>query len=239
MKIDRLQSFLGLPHKLDHNICLYSPRVSEIVEAGEVDYLVYLLLTSFNKEKILQNLFNLSEAEMETLAPYPDYEVLTEHPAIRAHICQAFSFFTKVEVTFDHINHAFNANGHVFIHRDNYRDLSCIVDELNGIDRKEDSLRFKNNKAREIFDKLSKLRAKQKKTTNDALEFKDILSILCHAEGNGLNIFNIQQLTIYQVYEHFERLNLKESHNRILPVWANGHLKENDKLPEWIVKTKM
>lgn len=88
---------------------------------------------------------------------------------------------------------------------------------------------------------LKKMKAfESKQTSNDeGLDLKDICSILCSAPDNGINILNIGDLTIYQVYEQFERLNIKEKHDRLLPVWANGHLGDKEKLPEWIIKTKL
>ncbi|RXZ78197.1 hypothetical protein EBB07_29520 [Paenibacillaceae bacterium] len=205
-----------------------------------MEYHINLILTTFDKEKILVNLFGFDDLKMKAFDSISDYDVLVSSIDITNYICQGLSFFSKKDVIFDENELVFLIEDIQFISKDNYKEVSTLIQKLNGIEETStDNIKFRNAKAKEIYEQLNKAKQKQNKSNKDSLDIKDILSILCHADGNGINIFNVGKLTIYQMYEHFERLNIKESHRRILPVWANGHLKENDKLPEWIVKTKL
>ena len=238
---DRLRNFLGKRPIVFNGVELYSPTVDSIDEIGELKYYIYLALATFNKEQVLKILFGLSDEDYVDIEDYDDYLLLTSISDIIDELCNALSFFVKDKVEYDKDQNVFAINGRVFLGYGNYLDFVKIIERQNGIfESNPRNMNFKNEKAKQMYKKLLKLREKNQKTkSNDGLELKDLLSILCNAEGNGINIFNVGQLTIYQVYEHFERLNIKEQHTRLLRVWANGYLDKNTKLPEWIVKSKL
>ena len=234
---NRLRYFLGKPARINH-VNIYSPTIDSIAEIGELTYKLYVIVASFDKEVIFKNLFNLSDDEYSKIENEDTYDLLVSVPAIKEEMLKAYNFFTKENVKFDNNLFSFMINDKVFINKENYIEVSNIIKEINGILEEDNKLKFVNEKAKQMYEKLQRLKNKYKKNKDDSLDLKDILSILCSAEGNGINVFNVGNLTIYQVYEHFERLNIKERHARLLRVWANGFLGENEKLPEWITKSK-
>jgi len=236
--VDRLGYFLGIPIELN-NIKLYSPTIEEIGLLGELKYNVFVTLASFNKETILRTLYGVNDEDYIIVSNEDAYEVLTSIPSIANEIKHAISYFTKSDVDYDEQYSSYFVDGNLLINKDNYKEFTSIIRKLNGLSEDEQPLKFKNEKAKKLHAKLLKLRSKYKKADDDSPELKDMLSILCNAEGNGINVFNVGKLTIYQVYEHFERLNIKERHTRLLRVWANGYLGKDEKLPEWIVKSKL
>lgn len=240
MIIDRLTAFLGLPYKLNEHTSIYSPTIRDIANEGYIEYTIKLHLSSFQKERILLDLFNLDRATFSTIENENDFDVLTDHPIIIHHISSALSFFCKENIHFDESSSSFITDDQqVVVNKDNYTQISSIIKELNGIaDSKATKVTPNSNKAKQLLEEMMKFEKNEPKA-DDGLELKDILSILCSAKGNGINIFNVMDLTIYQVYEQFERMNVKENHDRLLPVWANGYLPETKTLPEWITKTKL
>lgn len=238
---DRLRNFLGKRPIIFNGVELYSPTVDSIDEIGEIKYYIYLALATFNKEQVLKILFGLNDEDFLGVENYDGYLLLTSMPELIDELCNALSFFVKDEVEYDKEQNAFSVKGKIFLGYGNYFEFVKIIEKQNGIfESNVKNVEFKNKKAKEMYKKLLKFREKSRKVnSNDNLELKDLLSILCSAEGNGINIFNVGQLTVYQVYEHFERLNIKEQHTRLLRVWANGYLDKNTKLPEWIVKSKL
>ncbi|MFF2834290.1 hypothetical protein ACFVSK_21200, partial [Cellulosimicrobium cellulans] len=94
-----------------------------------------------------------------------------------------------------------------------------------------------NSKAAKLLEQMKSFE-QQINSNEDGMELKDICSILCIAPDNGINIHNIGEMTIYQVYEQFERMASKDEFNRALPIWANGHWDSKEKFPEWIKRTK-
>jgi hypothetical protein len=235
--MDRLRQFLGLPVVLPSGVSIYSPTIQQIAELGESTYHFYLSLATFDKSLIVTSLFNPTPMELEEINKFDDFEFLVATPLL-FQIEKALSFFTNSDVSFR--LDTFYVDETEFLNINNYKDVSKIIQELNGLQGQQEKAKpkFKNKKTEELFYKLQELRKKYQKN-DDSLTLKDICSILCNAEGNGINVFNIGDLTIYQVYEHFERLSVKEAHRRMLKVWANGNLKEDVKLQDWLVKTKL
>lgn len=228
---------MGRPHTMSNGVKLYSPTVDSVLDIGEVDYSINLVLSTFDKEKVLLHLFNVSQNDYDRIADTDDYEVLSDHPSIIPHICRALSFFAKEEVLFDVATRSFITSESVLVNSDNYKIVQSIIRELNGIQTNVTPKKM-TGKAKAFHERMNFFKSKLKKSDDD-IELKDMLSILCSANGNGIDIFNVGGLTIYQVYEHFERVTVKENYDRILPVWANGNLKENAKFPEWIKRTRL
>ncbi|MEJ3719125.1 hypothetical protein WGM54_13980 [Paenibacillus polymyxa] len=237
MVIDRLQAFLGLPVKFN-DIDIHSPRLIDIANISYMEYLIKLQFCLFNKEKILLDLFQIGEDEYLQIKDTSDFDVLTDHPQLQAYISDALSFFAKDSVVFDSKSQSFKINGLEFINKNNYIHFISTMKELNAVSDESTGVKKKTAKAKLFQDRIDFFKKKTQKK-EDTLEIKDILSILCSANGNGIDIFNVGNLTIYQMYEQFERLNIKESFDRLLPVWANGHLSGDTKLPEWIKRTKL
>lgn len=231
--MDKLQLFLGLPAVTDSYCRIDSPTIRSIAEIGEGMYNFYLSLATFNKDELIQALFKPTDAEMLEIREYDDFKFLVSTPLLEE-IINALAFFVEGEVKYN--GELFLVNDSPLISVENYKDFSKLIQELNGIQEKVKP-KFRNKKAEQHYYKLQEMRKLYSK--DDSLSLKDICSILCNAEGNGISIFNIGDLTIYQVYEHFERLSVKESHRRMLQVWANGHLKEDVKLQDWLIKTKL
>lgn len=237
-KIDRLSLFLGTPYTLESGIKIFSPTVNDISMIGYQDYMLKLSLCSFDKNTILSDLFGVSNDEINGISEVDNFDILTSEKVIRDHIASSLSFFVHGEVIFNSIYQAFMLEDKVLIAKSNYIEIVEVINQLNC--NEQDTKKFKatSSKAEEMLKKMMMFEKKQKKK-DDGIDFKDMLSILCTANGNGIDIFNIRNLTVYQVYEQFERLTTKDSFDRALPVWANGHLGKDDQIPDWIKKTKL
>ncbi|MBW7474069.1 hypothetical protein K0T92_04890 [Paenibacillus oenotherae] len=239
LKINRLSAFLGRPVPFN-GVNIYSPSIEEIERIGELEYRVNLILATFDKEKIVMNLLGVSEEAYMQLSGVDDYVVLVSEQRIAQYIAKALSFFIKEEVIYQEHQQSFCLGELNFLHSGNYKDFIAIIRQLNGTEEEEaPALTFKSERAKLMLQKINKLKNSAKGKNNDYLELKDILSILCCVEGNAISIFNVGQLTVYQVYEQFERLSIKHRRDTLLPVWANGYLQEGEKLPEIIAKTKL
>lgn len=237
MVIDRLQIFLGKPFKFNEHVNIYSPTIQEIADIGYIEYLMNFHLTTFDKEKILIDLYSLDKETYQQIQDVSDYEILVSEAAIRNEICRSLAFFVREEVAFNKLNSTFEVNGHEFVNSQNYKNVSSIIRKLNGLSESSDEIKAVNKTADELYKKMQAFE-NMNSANEDAPELKDILTILCNMEGNGINIFNVSQLTIYQVYEQFEMATKKEEYKMLLPVWSNEKaLPENSELPNWKSKT--
>ncbi|WP_028588884.1 hypothetical protein [Paenibacillus massiliensis] len=239
IKPDRLQLFLGLPFLVKEAVPLHSPSIEEVGSLGYMQYSIYLMLCSFRKQDILQRLYGISLEELHTIADMDDYEVLTDHPAVIRDIAEALSFFTRQQVSFHSETASFRVHEHVLVDAENYQAIAKVIACLNGIkDTTEQAKSFPSERARRMYEQMMAFEEAIHSKDESGLELKDVLSILCCAGDNGLNIFNIGRLTVYQVFEQFERMSIKDRFKRLLPVWANGYLDEKTEF-EWIKETEL
>ncbi|WP_216638210.1 hypothetical protein, partial [Brevibacillus brevis] len=180
--MDRLQMFLGMPFSTDTNCKIKSPTVRSIAEIGEGMYNFYLSLASFNKDELIKALFNPSFEEMEEIQEYDDYNFLISTPLV-SEIERALTFFAGSNVIF--LNDMFLIDGLTLVSLDNYKEISRVIQELNGIQEKEKP-KFRNKTAEKNYYLMKEM--EQKYNVNENLSLKDICSILCNAEGNGINV---------------------------------------------------
>lgn len=232
--IDELRMFMGKEIELDNGICLHSPTINEITNIGEIKYNLYVNLLLFNRD-IIQYFYRLDSEVYEQILHIDRYELFMSFPVLIESIKEALSFFCKADVQYHVAGRFFYANDdYMVLNHNNYKSIVKIVKCITGIQDSEQPKAFRNKKAQALYEQARAARHKSSKS--ESLRLRDILSILCNAEGNGIHIFNVGELTIYQVYEHFERLNLREYHTQLLQVWANGLLGKNEKLPGWMIK---
>lgn len=236
--MSRLTLFLGKPIEFN-DIKIYSPTINKIEEISEQVYNIYLTFVLFKKDIVFQFLSSLKELDdkaLNELKQFDVYDLFFSIDFITQYFLESFKFFVE-ENNITLRNNIIYVDDKELINKENYKQFIEIIKEINGITFEEKEKKFRNETARKMYEKIQKLRQKYNK--DKTLELKDICSILCSAEGNGIDIFNVGNLTIYQVYEQFERLGVKENHDRLLGVWQNGLLKESNQLKDWMVKTKL
>ncbi|MGV2887101.1 hypothetical protein, partial [Paenibacillus taichungensis] len=187
MEIDRLALFLGNPYVLESGLKIYSPTVNEISLIGYQDYMVKLTLCSLNKDTILVDLFGVSSDVIDEISHLDDFEVLIDKEAIRDHIAESLSFFIHGEVKFDPIYQAFMLEDRVLISSSNYLEVVDVIKQLNCSKTETEKLNTTSIKAQEMLKKMMMFEQKQKKQ-DDGLDLKDVLSVLCAANGNGIDI---------------------------------------------------
>lgn len=239
IEINRLSLFLGKPIHLNERIVYYPPTIDQIESIGEKTYALFVNFATFDKENIVK-IMGISNPLIEG-EDVDDYDALTVFldKSITDFIAKAISFFVKSEVKYDAENNVFLYDGQLFLSRNNYKDFVEIVKVVQCINKEKEAIpEFRNDRARQLW--MKEQEARLRKLAREGLQLKDILSIITYDYlNNGLNMFDAGRLTIYQMYERWERLGLKDKHSRLLKVWANGLLKDTDQLQEWMIKTKL
>ena len=126
------------------------------------------------------------------------------------------------------------------ISRDNFDFIVEIIKLQNGIALKneEDIMRPKDERARKLIEKMEankrKLEAKkQAQGEGNQFPFNDIVSAIT-TRSNSINKFNIWTLTIYQIYDEFERINAIEGYQTSLESMMHGA--KIDDLKHWASK---
>ena len=156
-------------------------------------------------------------------------------------VVDAFNFFFTDEVYFDgdqlhFVVYTTNENGEEnvvgYISRDNYSDIvNIILQRINiEIDDNEvdDLSKIKSKRGRKILEKIREGRKKMKKAKEKSSNGKqqslaNIISSVA-AYSKNTNYIQIWDLTIYQLYDLFSRLNIIDQYNiasRSVSVWGD------------------
>jgi len=194
----KLRLFLGKPIEFN-GVLFFSPTVDTLSDMNFNLYATYILFATFDKDEILKRFYTLSDEQIESLEEVEDYELLTSEAFLTNSICESLSFFTNNEFSYNSSNQSFEAlvenERKPVVNRENYKNISDIVKYINGFldNKKEKKVKYKNKKARELAKEMEKMRERSKKNNNDSLDLKDILSILCAEDGNGITVFNAER----------------------------------------------
>jgi len=93
------------------------------------------------------------------------------------------------------------------INETNYSTVVDLILQRNGRNKKEDQEdlpKFKDEKTKLLWLKIQKAKNNKKKEVDENMELANIISSLA-AFGQGLNIINIWDMTVYQLYDQFHR----------------------------------
>jgi hypothetical protein len=126
---------------------------------------------------------------------------------------KAVEFFCGIEVISDFNAIGFNVGNTGLLTKDNYKEFVSVIKLqccLNGEDELEEEFKPANDKAREIIEKLKKTREmlKEAKASDESrMDISDIISAVS-AKSNAINKFNVWDLTLYQLYDEYNRLRM-------------------------------
>lgn len=225
MKVDKLKLLAGLPIKIKNVGNIYPLTLREIAEIGVKKYNSYLNLLCFELEDLksiglddtINKLKNISTFDI--IAMNCCYNEKFKNIAI-----EALSLFFKEEVNFinykkGHVNLAFFYLGDVkdnrIIHKENFEDIKSVIRQQNLIqsnkDKKEE-YNFANEAAKKMYEKIQKSRQKAPKPKSN-IDLHSIISSVAWKCGVGIN--EIWNLTIYQLYDAYYRLNVIDNYDNI------------------------
>lgn len=154
------------------------------------------------------------------------FEKFTETKESAILLQNILNFFIKEDVVFSLNDKLFEVKGNVvvkennemvdkyatigIISKENYKDVVNVICQRNNIQTKDlnDPSKTKSKKALAIMEKLKKGREKMAKTTkaDKNMELGNIISAVAN-KSPSLNMINIWDLTVYQLWDCFARLN--------------------------------
>lgn len=205
MVVDELQLLAGLP--IDIGICkVYPTELKEIVEIGEVKYNQYLSTVLFDK-KVLQLEQQVDDDDIDIIAAISSYD-----KNFRDLFLKSISFFIKEDVKLSN-NGVFYIDNDKFFTQDLFNNLQLIVKRINYIkDNQEDEIIAGNERAKSFMEKLKKKKEKILKNKKQDINLASIISGVAW-KSNNVNIKNIWDLTIYQLYDAYYRLENIDYYN--------------------------
>lgn len=213
---------------------IISPKLKDISSIGINTYQYYLTIllmdpkTYFNIIGRQEQFESLSEQDK---AQINIFDLLTIDDDSIDLLQTVLNFFIKEDVVYSMKHKKF------FVHKDNevigmiaketYPQVCDLICRRNYIKSNQDEnlLKVKNQKALEIMKKLQKGKSKKAKQTktDKNMELGNIISAVAN-KSQSLNILNIWDLTVYQVWDCFSRLsnnNLYHIQSMSVAAWGN------------------
>lgn len=213
---------------------ILSPRLKDIASIGIQTYQYYLALLQMDVTSFFtmagqsEQYKALSEEEKSRLHIY---DVLTGNEESASLLQKVFDFFIRETVLFSPQEQCFliqkEDNRIGAIHKGNYFQICSLILQRNCIrsHQQEDLSNVKSKKASEIMKKLQKGReekAKRNKTDKN-MELGNIISAVAN-KSHSLNILNIWELTVFQLWDCFSRLSnnsIYEIQSMSVAAWGN------------------
>lgn len=194
---------------------IYPLTLGEIEAIGEQTFSVLLSFLTFEQQTAgTKNWFNPDLGQEEILL-----------------MTWALSLVLKSEVKFAGGKYLSDKGGEVTAH--NYQQLVSVLRKQYCL-KDEEAAHYSSDKARAIAERINEEKAKiQKGETN--LSLSSIISSVA-AKHPQLNLFNIWDLTLYQLYDQFQRLQLIDNYEiHTLALLHGAELKEPQ---HWSTKFK-
>lgn len=170
----------------------------------------------------------LSKEEKENIS---FFHILSFDKRLRDSICGALNFFLEENVVYDEEKRAFltyspseakeNSLAESSCHpvgavtSQNYTLLADIILQRIHVKREDSEKeggKIKNETASRLLEKMQKGREKQKKKEDRKMELANMISALA-SHHQSLNMTNIWDLTVFQLYDQFNRQLLEDSYD--------------------------
>lgn len=213
---------------------IISPTLKDISSIGYDIYQYYLSILTMDLKRYLSEISMIEKYNLltdEEKSKISIYDMLILNKETLELLLSILNFFIKEDVLYSSDNHCFiiKENNNVIgnITRDNYSQICDLICQRNCIKSKvnEDLSKIKSKKALEIMKKLQKGRNEKTKQTklDKNMELGNIISSVAN-RSKTLNILNIWELTIFQLYDCFSRLsnnNIYDIQSISVAVWGD------------------
>lgn len=179
--------------------------------------------TEEQKEKVLnvrEEYFSMTEQERNEVS---FFQIMVFDEPLRMSIEEALNFFFADKVVYSDEYHAFFTYENTLDDIDstkpigilNYQTYSYVVDIILqrvcvNNDETTENVKVKNKMAAKILEKIKKANKEKKVNHDKKMEMPNLISALS-SHSKSLNIINIWDLTVYQLYDQFRRQQIDDS----------------------------
>lgn len=222
-------------------INVYPWTLGEIDDFGESNYNIFISLLLTNKDKLSE----VEGIDKDALSEISDYEamcglVLGNKDTERIMLSGLTKTF-NTDVSFDAYNGFFIKYNETSVYLNGlYKDIQKVIEAQNVLNANNKSdFNPANKAAKKMYEKIierrNKVLKKQKKDKGSSLS--DIISVVSTYK-DGLNLNNIWDLTVYQLYDHYFRLLIWDDY-RVSSIHL-PHMDEKDrkKIKHWSLPIK-
>ena len=236
MKLSYFDLLSPEPIKIQNIGGIISPTLRNIASIGYDTYQYYLTIFVMDLKSYFSMIGHPKEYDLlsdQEKSKINVFELLISNKNTCLMLQNSLNFFIKEDVIYSEDCNGFivkNTNNDKIIgiiNKDIYKYLCNLICQRNciNINQTEDASKIKSKKAIEIMEKLKRgrsVKAKQTKIDKN-MELGNIISAIAN-KSNSLNILNIWDLTIFQIWDCFSRLsnnNLYDIQCTSVAVWGN------------------
>jgi RNA binding exosome subunit len=241
-----LKLLKGNPIKIDNVGTLYPVKMSDIVDITIEKYNLYLNILCVESEDIKKN-YNILE-DISTFQFICLYCIQSDE--YKNIVIDALKFFFKDDVSFEFEEEVCkfylgDIQESRSIGLENFEEIKYIIKKLNClVSENEEKEKYNpvNERAREILEKFKKdketrerINKKESAENGDSLNLFDLVSILA-GYGNGINVFNVWDLTFFQFNNQFNRMKILKDYEVNIQILMNTTEPDKVKYQHWLSK---
>lgn len=222
--IDEMWLIGGSPIVCAPGVMVRQPTLGDIrkSDVGFHKYITYVNTFALKLSDMVQE-EALSKMQQELGDALSVYFLFSFDPALRAAMLEALRFFLVGDVQFDETMFCFSVDG-IPIGDDMYDTIRrCILICSGAKDIEAVAPKFKNEKARKMYEKIQKGRAEMAAAKaaggNNDTTLPNLISALC-AKHPSINLCNVWDLTVWQLYDQFGRVCVNSQIDIVGLRWA-------------------
>ena len=246
MKLNYFELLSPYPIFIENTCHVLSPKLKDISAIGYNTYQFYILILLLDSKSYFDFIGCTEQYEKmsdDEIIKLDIFNLMTSNKATSVALESALNFFLQEKVTYsqeDNCYYTYKKSDDKrigMISKDNYADIRDIICQRNNFKGKEhtDLSNIKSKKALEIMKKLQKGRSKNNKLTNqnNDMELDNIISAVAN-KSQSLNILNIWDLTVFQLWDCFFRLSNNNIYDiQSMSVAAWGDKDKHFNAPAW------
>ncbi len=241
-KVDPLKLMSGAPIRLENlGLTIYQPKLYEIALIGEEKFYEALQVFRITKSIILSSIKNTEDKEF--FDGFEEYQIikmfLDNEPDLQENMNLILNLIIK-DISLLKFNPEFillklESGQQYIINNDSFLVIKDIISQIFVLQNSEPEFKPANKLAEDIANKLKKRREKLDSLNGkkDHTVLGDFISILMIGLG-FLNIKEVLNLTIYQIFNLIKRFGLYNQHNTQVQALLQGA--EDIELVDWLQK---
>lgn len=202
--------------RISDHCTVRQPTLRDIGAVGYDHYQNLLTILLVSKSELLKN---LGLEDGEEFDPYSVYDMMAAIPELRSLLVEALSFFVEEPVSFSGGSYLIGGTPAGYADLEN---VKAAILKVAFIERDSASQHvFASEKARRIWEKCHKGKEALKKITkkDNDLDLPNLIGSVC-AKSGSYTLLNIWDLTVYQLYDQFSRLNINVQMDIYASRWA-------------------
>lgn len=211
MNVDYMTLISGVPFQTC-GVLVYPPTLRDIQNIGYDIYESFLSIFFLSLSDLMKGLgVNAADIPKTTTS----MQVITKIPDLRAALLRSLRFFLHSDIRYaDDVGYFITSGDQqLYLTLNDIKEIRGVILQLCNLqdDMEPTPVTFKNAKAQQIYEKIQAKKAeKQKMQKQSSSSFITSLPNLISAVAAyspTYNLFNIWDLTVYQFYDQFARLN--------------------------------